>query len=127
MRSHCFTLTEACTSRLELADFAGKRSKNTLVCKNAVAVAYYGSCRLLVMGSCPISLVRAHPKTYGLRPRLWLLIGAISFVFYFRRVAEFFGRVFVLTGIFIRGRVINASAEGASLSGGMRPPENFEI
>ena len=33
------------------AYFAGKLSKNRLVCKNAVALAYYGSCRLLVMGS----------------------------------------------------------------------------
>ena len=32
--------------------FVGKISKNRLVCKNAVALAYYGSCRLLVMGSC---------------------------------------------------------------------------
>ena len=37
--------------RLELAFFAGKISKNRLVCKNAVALAHYGSCRLLVMGS----------------------------------------------------------------------------
>ena len=40
--------------RLELAYFAGKISKNRLVfrdCKKAVAVAYYGSCELLVMGS----------------------------------------------------------------------------
>ena len=29
----------------------GKISKNRLVCKNAVAVAYYGSRRLLMMGS----------------------------------------------------------------------------
>jgi len=29
----------------------GKIAKNRLVCKNAVALAYYGSCRLLVMGS----------------------------------------------------------------------------
>ena len=51
VRLHCFILTEACSCRLELADFAGKISKNRLVCKNAVALAYYGSCRLLVMGS----------------------------------------------------------------------------
>ena len=44
-------LTEACSGRLELAYLAGKISKNRLVCKNAVALAYYGSCRLLVMGS----------------------------------------------------------------------------
>ena len=44
-------LTEACSCRLELAYFAGKISKNRLVCKNAVALAYYGSCRLLVIGS----------------------------------------------------------------------------
>ena len=30
----------------------GKISKNRLACKNAVALSYYGSCRLLVMGSC---------------------------------------------------------------------------
>ena len=51
MRPHCFILTEACSCRLELAYFAGKISKNRLVCKNAVALAYYGSCSLLVMGS----------------------------------------------------------------------------
>ena len=50
-RPHCFMLSEACSCRLELAYFAGKTSKNRLVCKNAVALAYYGSCRLLVMGS----------------------------------------------------------------------------
>lgn len=52
MKPHCFILTEACSCRLELAYFAGKVSKNRLVCKNALALAYYGSCRLLVMGSC---------------------------------------------------------------------------
>ena len=51
VRLHCCLLTEACSCRLELAYFAGKISKNRLVCKNAVALAYYGSCRLLVMGS----------------------------------------------------------------------------
>ena len=53
-RTHCFILTEACSCRLELAYFMGKISKNRLVCKNAVACAYYGSCRLLVMGSCEV-------------------------------------------------------------------------
>ena len=52
VRPHCFPLTEACLCRLELAYLAGKISKKRLVCKNAVALAYYGSCRLLVMGSC---------------------------------------------------------------------------
>ena len=52
MRPHCFVLTEAFSCRLDLAYFSGKISKNRLVCKNAVALAYYGSCRLLVMGSC---------------------------------------------------------------------------
>ena len=49
-----FILTEVCSCRLELAYFAGKMTKNRLVCKNAVALAYYmyGSCRLLVMGPC---------------------------------------------------------------------------
>ena len=52
VRPHCFILTEACSCRLNLAYFAGKISKTKLVCKNAVALAYYGSCRLLVMGFC---------------------------------------------------------------------------
>ena len=50
-RPHCSILTEACSCRLELAYFAGKLSKNRLVCKNAVALAYYGSCRLVEMSS----------------------------------------------------------------------------
>ena len=51
VRLHFFILTEACSCGLELAYFAGKNiSKN--VCKNAVALAYYGSWRLLVMGTC---------------------------------------------------------------------------
>ena len=49
MRPHCFILTEACSCRLELAYFSGQISKNRLVCINAVALAYYGSCRLPVM------------------------------------------------------------------------------
>ena len=52
LRLHCFILTEACWCRLELAYFAEKMSKTRLVCKNAVVLAYYGSCRLLVMGCC---------------------------------------------------------------------------
>ena len=44
-------LTCPCSCRLELAYFAGKIFKNRLVCKNVVALAYYGSCRLLAMGS----------------------------------------------------------------------------
>ena len=38
---HCFILTEACSCTLELAYFTGKIAKNRLVCKNAVALAYY--------------------------------------------------------------------------------------
>ena len=52
VRPHCFILTEVCSCRLELAYFAWKISKNRLVCKYTVALAYYGSFRLLVMGSC---------------------------------------------------------------------------
>ena len=52
MRLHCFILSEACSCTLELAYFAGKIAKNRLVCKNAVALAYYERCRLLVVGSC---------------------------------------------------------------------------
>ena len=37
-----FTLTEARSSRLELAYFRGNISKNRLVCKDAVALAYMG-------------------------------------------------------------------------------------
>ena len=55
VRQHCFILTEAFSCRLELAYFSGKISKNRLVCKNAVALAYYGSCRLLVMSSWSIT------------------------------------------------------------------------
>ena len=51
-RLRCSILTEACSCTLELAYFAGKIAKNRLVCKNDIALAYYGSCRLLVMGSC---------------------------------------------------------------------------
>ena len=39
VRKHCFILTEACSCRLELGYFAGRISKNRLVCKNAVALA----------------------------------------------------------------------------------------
>ena len=63
VRPHCFILTEACSCRLELAYFAGNISKNRLVCKNAVALAYYGSCRLLVMGSCPDTVESLHMVT----------------------------------------------------------------
>ena len=52
VRLHCFILTEACSCRLELAYFVEKISKNRLVCKNAVALTYYGSCRLQVMSYC---------------------------------------------------------------------------
>ena len=42
MRPYCFILTEACSCRLEQAYFAGEISKNRLVCKNPVALAYHG-------------------------------------------------------------------------------------
>ena len=70
VRPHCFMLTEACSCRLELAYFAGKMSKNRLVCKNVVALAYHGSCRLLVMGSC----LPEFPSYLHLRPRSRYLI-----------------------------------------------------
>ena len=38
-----FILTEACSCRIEQAYFAVKISRNGLVCKNAVALPYYGS------------------------------------------------------------------------------------
>ena len=66
VRPHCFILTEAGSCRLELAYFAVKISKNRLVCKNAVALAYYGRCRLPVMGSCFGNI----PKTMGQRGML---------------------------------------------------------
>ena len=52
VRPHCFIPAEACSCRLELAYFAGRISKNRLVCKNAVSLPYYGSYRLLVIGPC---------------------------------------------------------------------------
>ena len=61
-RMYCFVFTEACTCRLELAYFAEKISKNRhrQVYKNVVALAYYGSCRLLVTGSCPSLVIQYH-------------------------------------------------------------------
>ena len=49
---HYVVLPKACSCRLELAYFAAKISKNILFCKNAVALAYYGSSRLLLMHAC---------------------------------------------------------------------------
>ena len=51
MRPQGFILTDKSSCRLKLAYFAGKIPKNSLVYKNVVALAYYGSCRLLVMDS----------------------------------------------------------------------------
>ena len=46
-----------------------------------------------------------------------------------RRVAEVFGGVFVSTGIFIKGafKYERRRREPLGGSGGMPPPENFEI
>ena len=55
---NCCILTEAWSCRLELAYFAEKIFKNRLACKNAVAFAYYGSCRFLVSGSCLCSFLK---------------------------------------------------------------------
>ena len=51
------------------AYFGIKISKNRLVCKNALHWPIYGSCRLLVMGSCvsflfdrPLSKLKAEEK-----------------------------------------------------------------
>ena len=55
---NCCILTEARSCRLELAYFAEKISKNRLACKNAIVFAYYGSCRLLVSGSCFCSFLK---------------------------------------------------------------------
>ena len=60
MTPHCFIFTETKSRALELAYFAGKLSKNRPVCKNAVAFAYYGSCRFPVMDSCS-GLLRGAP------------------------------------------------------------------
>ena len=64
-RTHCFILTEACSCRLELAYFTGKK----MVCKNAVAFAYYGSGRLLVMGSCEV--LKPRPKDRNISQHCW--------------------------------------------------------
>ena len=47
VRAHCFVFIEACSCRLKLAYFAEKNIENRL----AVALAYYKSCRVLVIGS----------------------------------------------------------------------------
>ena len=82
VRPYHFIFTEACLCRLELAYFMAKISKNRLVCKNAVAFAYHGSCSLLVMGSyflqgwtwseCTFSLTLAQSYTH-----LWFLFGFV--------------------------------------------------
>ena len=85
MRPHCFiltVLTKVYSCRLELAYFAGKISKNRLVCKNAVALAYYGSCRLLVMGSCHEIQV---PKCLRASPKLRILLSADNDAWNFNR------------------------------------------
>ena len=46
VRPHCFILND-----WNWPISREKISKNRLVCKNAFAMAYYGSCKLLVMGS----------------------------------------------------------------------------
>ena len=80
VRPHCFILTEECSYILELAFLEGKISKNRLVCKNAVALAYYESCRLPVMGSWPNQFHQAHLsimvwKTFPHGPRsFWLAL-----------------------------------------------------
>ena len=51
VRPHCFIITEACSCRLELPILWEKYLKIGL-CKNAIALACYESCRLLVIGSC---------------------------------------------------------------------------
>ena len=81
VRPHCFILTEACSCRLELAYFALKISKNRLVCKNAVALAYYGSCRLLVMccfwlGHFRVPLCLRFKARLGAKPFLWMKLHA---------------------------------------------------
>ena len=68
VRLHCFILAEACSCRLELGYFAGKLSKNRPVCKNAVALAYNRSCRLLVMGSW-LPITKPKKWTSGSRDR----------------------------------------------------------
>ena len=58
--------------------FRGKNIyKNRLVCKNAVSLAYYGSCRLLVMAPARGD----YQPTYQLPEEIYLLInfGEITF------------------------------------------------
>ena len=60
MRLHCSILTEACSCRQwNWPSSREKLSKNRLVCKNAVVLAYYRSCRpqVMHMGSWPIRTV----------------------------------------------------------------------
>ena len=68
-----------CSCRLELAYFAGKISKNRLVCKNAVALTYYGSCRLLVMCSCHITISRDNNINLGYFSRVSSILVKFAF------------------------------------------------
>ena len=84
VRLHCFILTEACSCRLELAYFTRKICKNRLVCKNAVAFGYYGSCRLLVMyswcwpSSFCVLWTGMEAKSINSGTKRWNFIGAVS-------------------------------------------------
>ena len=60
VRPHCFILTKACSCGLELAYFARKISKNRLVRKNAVALAYFGSCRTLFLAKTMFYFIHIH-------------------------------------------------------------------
>ena len=72
------------------------------------------------------------PKSCAVEMRNAILRNYLNAVYTtVRRVAEVFGRVFVLTAIFIKRGLLKTSTESASLQGvwGHAPPpgENFEI
>ena len=77
MRPHCFILIKACSCRLELAYFVGKISKIRLVRKNDVALAYYGSCWLQVMGSWPGS---SQPLGDWVKALVWFGVAYMAYV-----------------------------------------------
>ena len=72
-----YPYTEVCSCRRELACFAGKISKNRLICKNAVALVYYGSCRLMLTTICRQEESGTYPRWSRPLPPLILYCTAL--------------------------------------------------
>ena len=67
VRRPCFILIETYSCRLKLTFFRAQISKSRLVRKNAIALAYYGSCKILQgqrsLGPCCLLPQGAQPWT----------------------------------------------------------------